>query len=39
MLAPASGSGTKIENAPDLYSVAIPFFTTRSDDPRKAASV
>jgi len=32
MVFPAPGSGMKIENAPDLYSVAIPFFTTRSDD-------
>ena len=39
MVVPAPGSGTKIENAPDLYSVAIPFFTTRSDDPSKSASV
>ena len=25
------GSGTKIENAPNLYKVSIPFFTLRDD--------
>ncbi|QXX75591.1 hypothetical protein [Methylovirgula sp. HY1] len=29
MLSPQIGTGTKIENAPDLYKVAIPFFTNR----------
>jgi hypothetical protein len=39
MIVPAPGSGMRIRNAPDLYSIVIPFFTTRSDDPGKSDSV
>jgi hypothetical protein len=32
MLNPRPGTGTKIASAPNLYKVAIPFFTVRDDD-------
>ena len=32
VLSPRLGSGTKIASAPNLYKVAIPFFTVRDDD-------
>ncbi len=31
LLTPRPGSGTKVENVPSLYQVAIPFFTFRDD--------
>jgi hypothetical protein len=31
-LSPVVGTGTKIENAPNLWEVSIPFFTIRNDD-------
>jgi len=34
LLSPARGTGTQIADAPNLYKIAIPFFTVRDDHPQ-----